>query len=101
MRWLSVPPETRVVAALGQRSGQRFRVAHDLRRVLAKLRLRGFLQRDRDRRGGVVVRPALQAGEDGAVESLRVFGVGHDHRAARAAQGLVRGGRDDPCVPGG
>ncbi len=89
------------VAALGQRGGQRLRVAHDLRGVVAEFRPRRLAQRHRDRGGRVVVRAALQAGEDGAVGRLGVFGVRHDHRAARAAQGLVRGRGDHRGVTDG
>jgi hypothetical protein len=44
-------------------------------------------------------RPALQAGEDGRVDLLgERLVIGQDHAAARAAQGLVRGGGDDMGV---
>ena len=43
----------------------------------------------------VHVRPTLQAREDGPVHGRGVLGPAQQHTAARAAQRLVRGGRDD------
>ena len=40
-------------------------------------------------------RAALRAGEDGGVDLFGKFLFAHDHAAARAAQGLVRGGGHD------
>ena len=54
------------------------------------------LERDGHRRDGVDVRPALLAGEHGAVNALgQFFACGEDARRARPAQRLVRGERDD------
>src|SRR3989304_4921084 len=63
-----------VEAVLDQRLRQDLRVPHDLRSVGLELGPHRLAQGDGDRRGGVVVRAALQAGEDGAVDLLVEFG---------------------------
>mmetsp|Transcript_21342 Transcript_21342/g.53786 ORF Transcript_21342/g.53786 Transcript_21342/m.53786 type:complete len:436 (+) Transcript_21342:112-1419(+) len=94
------------VAALLHAHRQRLRVLHHLHLVLLKLGGRGLLERAREAGDGVVVGAALQAREDGEVDlvldvvhdgvallvgALLALAV-EDHRAAGAAQRLVRGG---------
>ena len=68
-----------VVGAAATRAGARARpserasasrVAHDLRRVLLELRLRGFVERDRLRRDHVVERATLQSREHRLVDGV-------------------------------
>ena len=76
-----------VEPALDQRGGKRRRVGDDRAGVVGELRLRGLVQRDRDRGGGVVVRAALQAREDRAVDRGGVLArrTAASRRAGRAA----------------
>jgi hypothetical protein len=82
------------VAVLGQRGSEGLGVFDDLLRVGLEFRLEVFAERDGFGGDDVHERSPLHAGEDGFVDlhgDLRI--VGHDHPAARAAQGFVRGGR--------
>ena len=88
-----------VVAALGQRRGQRPGGGHHRCGVVPERRLRRLLQRHRDARRGVVVRPTLQAGEHRLVQRGRVLRGGHQHRTAGPPQRLVGGGGDDVGEP--
>ena len=58
----------------------------------------GDPERDRLARDHVLERAALLAGEDGRVDLLRVLLAAEDQPAARAAERLVDGGRDDVGV---
>ncbi len=71
------------------------RVLHDLFLIRRELRRRGFLEADRLGRDDVHQRSALHAGEHRAIEVLRVALAAEHHAAARAAQRLVRGRRDE------
>ena len=99
IRWLSVPPDTRSNPRASSASASALALATTSAAYSRNVRLRRLRERDRDAGGRVVVRATLQTGEDGLVERLGVLGVGHQHRAARAAQRLVRGGGDDLRVP--
>ena len=90
-----------VGAAVHQRLGERPGVGDDGVGVVAERGCGGLVQRDRDGGRGVVVRAALEAGEDRLVDGLGVLGAGHQHAAARAAQRLVGGGGDDVGVRDG
>jgi hypothetical protein len=88
-----------VEAAGQQRVSQRLGVVHHLAGVVAEAGPCCFVQRDRDRGRGLIVRTALQAGKHGPVHGGRVLGVGHDHGAARTPERLVRRGGDHGGVP--
>ena len=94
IRWLSVPPETRSKPRSSSASASALALATIGVRVVGELGRGRLVQRDRDRRGRVVVRAALQAGEDRPFDRLRRARAAHQHRAARAAQRLVRRRRD-------
>ena len=68
---------------------------HDLLRVLANDGLRRLARGDRDAGGRVVVRAALETGEDGVVDRRGVLLLAEDHAAARTAERLVRRRGDD------
>ncbi len=77
--------------ALGhERLRQRTRVLHDLTRVVAEFRLRGFVERDRFGRDHMHQRAALQPREHRLVDGRRMLSLREDAAAARAAQRLVR-----------
>ena len=71
------------------------RVLDDGVRVELERRLERLARGHGDRRGGVVVRAALEAGEHRLVDDGGVLLLAEDHAAARAAEGLVRRRRDD------
>ena len=98
MRWLSVPPDTMRKPSSAQPVGEGLGVAHDLRRVVAELGPGGLVERHGLRRDHVHERAALQAGEHGLVDRGGVLLAAQDRAGARAAQGLVRGERDDVGV---
>ena len=75
--------------------GQGFGVLDDLGGVVLEAVLLRLVEGDGQGRRGVIVRPALQAGKHGAVDGFGVLFLGHDHAAAGAAQGFVRGRGDD------
>mmetsp|Transcript_3360 Transcript_3360/g.10545 ORF Transcript_3360/g.10545 Transcript_3360/m.10545 type:complete len:487 (+) Transcript_3360:1887-3347(+) len=97
-----------VEAAALQRAAECLRVLQDLLLVRAELGCLGHLERGGQCGDGVVVRAALQTGEDGEVDALLQVVLGlsplgihrtdalaiEDHGPTRPAQGLVRGGRD-------
>ena len=96
-----------VVGAAGDDAGSRARRARRpapgrWRTTCAAVVLERRLERlaERHRLGGdhVLERSALRAGEDRLVDRLGVLGLAEDESAARAAQRLVRGGRDDVGV---
>ena len=99
IRWVSVPPETmskppRLAASRPAPWRSRPRSGVELELRLQRLAEGHGLGGD-----DVHQRAALQAGEDRRVDLLGdVLVVGEDHAAARAAQGLVRGGGDDMGV---
>mmetsp|Transcript_5467 Transcript_5467/g.19950 ORF Transcript_5467/g.19950 Transcript_5467/m.19950 type:complete len:215 (-) Transcript_5467:873-1517(-) len=92
------------VPQLQQPRRQRLAVAHHLLLVHCEGRLRGLLERHRQRADGVVVRAALQSREHGVVDrSLEA--VAHlpaaseeNHAAARTPQRLVRRGGHNVAV---
>ncbi|KAI6753365.1 hypothetical protein HG531_005534 [Fusarium graminearum] len=100
------------VAEVSELVGHGLGVCEDLFLVVLELRCLGLLEGDSEGGDGVVVRTALVAGEDGRVDgALEVVHdllallvcASHalaveDHGAARSAQGLVGGGRDDVRV---
>ena len=99
IRCVSVPPETRSKPAPVSVLAQRLGIVDHGARVGLELGPQRFAQRDRLGGDDVHQRPALHAGEYGGVDLLGdVLVVGEDHGAARAAQRLVRGGRDDMGV---
>ena len=73
-----------------QRSGQSLSVGDNLPGILLKLRAHRLLERHGNRRGGAVVRAALQAWEHRLIEGLGVLRPAQDHPAARPPQRLVR-----------
>src|SRR5579883_3166266 len=86
-------------AALGERRRERPRIGENRARIVLEGRLQRLAEGDRLGGDGVHERPALEAGEDGAVDAgadLRI--LADDHAAARAAQGLVRRRRHDMGV---
>ena len=78
-----------------QRRSERRRVGDDLVGVLAEARLRCLVEGDRLAGDGVLERTALPSGKHGLVDRLGVRRGRQDAAAARAAQGLVGGERDD------
>jgi hypothetical protein len=98
MRWLSVPPETTTGALLGERGGQQLGVDDRLALVVAVLVGGGELEGHGLGGDDVHQRAALGAGEDALVDGLAQVLAAEDQAAARAAQGLVSGGRDDVGV---
>ena len=95
-----MPPETIFTPRADERAGHGAGVGDDLSLVVLELGLQGLEERDRLGGDDVHQRPALRAREDQRVELLRqlVVGAGEDQAAARPAQRLVRGGRDDVGV---
>ena len=92
----------KVKPAVEQRRSQRLRVFDDVFGVDLERRLRRLAQADGLACDHVHQRPALRAGEDGAVELLcELLVAREDHAAARAAQRLVRGGGDNVGVGDG
>ena len=93
-RWQSVPPETMDKPPSDSRRHRRLRILDDGASVGAERRLQRLAQRHRLGSHHMHERSALLAGEDGRVDLAGdVVVVGQDQAAARAAQGLVRGGR--------
>ena len=88
-RWLSVPPETSANPRSSSASASAARSRRSAR-VVAERGLRRLPERDRDGRGGVVVRPALEAREHRAIDRLGVRALHIIIAAARAAERLVR-----------
>mmetsp|Transcript_9681 Transcript_9681/g.25762 ORF Transcript_9681/g.25762 Transcript_9681/m.25762 type:complete len:336 (-) Transcript_9681:1487-2494(-) len=90
----------RELVALGlQGLGQGVGVGHDVLGVLLELRAGHLQELSRQAADLVVVRAALQAGEDRHVDALLDVGdllgvLEEDHACTRATQRLVRGGRD-------
>ena len=82
----------------GQRRGQPRGVGDDLPLIGGERRLRGFLEADGLGRDDVHQRSALHAGEHAAIEILRVPFPAQHHAAARSAQRLVGGRRDEVGV---
>src|SRR5262249_41639864 len=78
--------------AVEQRVGERARIAQHLCRVAPERRLRRLLQRHRDRRDHIHVRPALQAGKDGLIDDRSMLLAAQHQAGARAAQAAGRGG---------
>ena len=87
-------------AAFEQRGGEGFCVGNDLAGVEAEILGHCLTEADRERRDGVVVRPALKRWNDRLVDAVRqaLLGVvlhrpilAEDEAAARAADGLVAG----------
>ena len=87
--WLSVPPETRRKPRLVSASASARAFADDALLVRHELGRRRLGERHGLRRDDVLERPALDAGEDVAVEVLRPVGAAEDEAAARAPQRLV------------
>ena len=83
-----------VEAALLQRLAERPRVRDRLALALAELLAARDPQAHRLRGDDVLERPALLAGEHGLVDRLRVLLLAQDQARARAAERLVRRGRD-------
>ena len=81
-----------------QRLGERRRVRHDLVRVLLERRVRRLAERDGLAGDHVLERAALPSREHGLVDRRAVLRLAHDAPAARTAQRLVRGERDDVGV---
>jgi hypothetical protein len=108
------PARNERLARAEERSRERLRVRDDLRRLGLEFGRGGLLERDGERADRVVVRAALEAGEDGEVDLVlnvledrrvsRLLRRGadalalEDHRAARAAERLVRRRRHDVAV---
>mmetsp|Transcript_41191 Transcript_41191/g.106299 ORF Transcript_41191/g.106299 Transcript_41191/m.106299 type:complete len:371 (+) Transcript_41191:231-1343(+) len=90
----------RELVALGlQGLAQGVGVGHDVLGVLLELRAGDLQELSRQAADLVVVRAALQAGEDRHVDALLDVGdllgvLEEDHACTRATQRLVRGGRD-------
>ena len=85
-----------VEAAALQRRRKRPRILDDALRIDLEVGPQRLAERDRLRGDDMHQRPALQAGEDRRVDLLRdLLVVGEDQAAARTAQRLVRGRRDD------
>ena len=77
----------------------RFGVGYDRMRIVLEFRRQRLVERDRFGGDHMHQRAALEAGEDRRVDLLgQVLVVGEDHAAARPAQRLVGGGRDDMGV---
>ncbi len=83
--------EAVLLHALAERLG----VAHDLLLVGLEFGPQRLAERDRLGRDDVHERAALHAGKHLRVDFLRVLFLAENQAAARAAQGLVRGGRDE------
>ena len=79
-----------IEAARREPLGERLRVVDDRLGVDLERRARRLVRRDGDGGGGVVVRPALQAGEHGLVDGRGQRLLAHHDAAARPAQRLVR-----------
>ncbi len=89
-----MPPETSLKPLLRQGGGEGLGIFDDLLLVGLELRLQRLLEGHRLGGDDMHQRPALDAGEDVAVERLGKLFAAEDHAAARAAQGLVGGGGD-------
>ena len=87
IRWLSVPPLTSFRPPASQRFGQRLGVVDDLLGVLLELGLQRFAEADRLAGDDVHQRPALDAGEDAAVDRLARTLRWHEAQARRAGRG--------------
>ena len=93
-----MPPETIRKPSSVRRVGERLRVAHDLRRVVAELGLGRLVERDGLGRDHVHERAALEPGEHRLVDRGGVLLAAEDRAGTRAAQRLVRRERDDVGV---
>ncbi len=83
-------------AALGQLRRQARGVVDDALLERPEAVGPGQLERQRQGRNCVEMRSALLTGKDGAINlGGQIAPVGQDHRAARPAEALVCGGRDD------
>ena len=82
-------------AAPGHSCGERLSVGDHLPLVFGEPRLRRFLQADSLGCNDVHQRAALDARKGGTIEILGIFLAAENQAAARAAQRLVRGGRDE------
>ena len=99
---MSVPPVTRSKPRASSASASALAFLTTIFRVDPEFRLRRFAQADGLAGNDVHQRPALRAGEDGAVQFFGKFLVSReDHAAARAAQRLMRGGGDDVGIGNG
>ena len=97
-RCVSVPPVTQVDAAAEERLAEHVGVRADLALVVAEAVRPGDQEAGRLRGDHVLERPALEAGEDRAVDRLRVLLAAEDEPRARPGQGLVRRRGDDVAV---
>ena len=97
-RCVSVPPVSTSSPPSCERLGERVRVVADLLLVVAERVGRGDAEARRLRGDRVHQRAALQAGEDRAVDRLRVLLAAEDEAGARAGERLVRRRGDEVAV---
>ena len=81
--------ESEIEPVLRQSAREGLGVLNDCTCVLLESRLRSVVRSDRDARGDAVVRPALKAWEDRAIDGRCVGFLAEDHSAAWAAERLV------------